>query len=66
VLVWIGEPLIRHQAGGWRLPAGLLVVLLSFGAAFAFLPVNRFAIRLAHRLGRLVVNTFSIRAIMKP
>jgi hypothetical protein len=59
-VMWIvGEPLTRNagQTIGSRLAIDLLVVLLSFAAAYAFLPLNRVGIWVARRTGDLVTST---------
>jgi peptidoglycan/LPS O-acetylase OafA/YrhL len=60
VLCFVGEPLTRHVGDSLLLKIliQLAVVALSFAAAYAFLPVNEFAINLAHRFARLVTSPF--------
>jgi peptidoglycan/LPS O-acetylase OafA/YrhL len=62
VLCFVGEPLTRHSADGLLLKVliQIVVVALSFAAAYAFLPVNEFAVSLAHRFARLVTNPFFV------
>jgi peptidoglycan/LPS O-acetylase OafA/YrhL len=59
-IMWIvGEPLIRSSGEtiGLRFAIDLLVLLMSFAAAHAFLPLNSFGIRGARRMGNLVTPT---------
>jgi peptidoglycan/LPS O-acetylase OafA/YrhL len=54
VIVLIGEPLTRHtESLSWRIGIDLLVVILSFVAAYAFVPVNKQAIAASHRFDGL-------------
>jgi peptidoglycan/LPS O-acetylase OafA/YrhL len=60
VLCFIGEPLTRYVGDALLLKVLIqfAVVVLSFVSAYAFLPVNEFAIDLAHRFARWVTNPF--------
>ena len=62
VLCFIGEPLMRHFGDG--LPLKVLiqfsVVALSFASAYAFFPVNEFAIGIAHRFAKSVTSPFFV------
>jgi peptidoglycan/LPS O-acetylase OafA/YrhL len=62
VLCFVGEPLMRHFGDGLLLKVLIefAVVALSFASAYAFLPVNEFAIGLAHRFARSVTSPFFI------
>jgi peptidoglycan/LPS O-acetylase OafA/YrhL len=62
VLCFVGEPLMRHFGSGLLLKTlvQLVVVALSFVAAYLFWPVNEFAIRLAHRFSKSVTAPFFI------
>jgi peptidoglycan/LPS O-acetylase OafA/YrhL len=62
ILCFVGEPLMRHFGNGLLLKALIqfLVVALSFISAYAFLPVNEFAIGLAHRFAKSVTNPFFV------
>jgi peptidoglycan/LPS O-acetylase OafA/YrhL len=62
VLCFIGEPVMRHSGHGMALKIliDLGVVLLSFAAAFAFLPVNEFAISAAHRFATWIMRPFAV------
>jgi peptidoglycan/LPS O-acetylase OafA/YrhL len=62
VLCFVGEPLMRHFGDGLLLKGLIqfLVVALSFISAYAFLPVNEFAIGLAHRFAKSVTNPFFV------
>jgi peptidoglycan/LPS O-acetylase OafA/YrhL len=53
-VIWVvGEPLAH---GGNRFAVDLLVVAISFGAAFCFVPVNEFAIRVSRFVGRRIAS----------
>jgi peptidoglycan/LPS O-acetylase OafA/YrhL len=62
-VIWsVGEPLTRHFGDGLALKImiQLAVVVLSFVAAYAFLPINEFAIRVAHRFANLAIGPFFV------
>jgi peptidoglycan/LPS O-acetylase OafA/YrhL len=62
VLCFIGEPLTRYVGDALLLKVLIqfAVVVLSFVSAYAFLPVNEFAIGLAHRFAKWVTNPFFV------
>jgi peptidoglycan/LPS O-acetylase OafA/YrhL len=62
VIVFVGEPLMRRFGQGLplRFLIDMAVVGLSFAAAYAFLPVNQFAIIASHRFARLVTGFFLV------
>ena len=62
VICFVGEPLTRHVGDGLLLKVlvQIVVVALSFAAAYVFLPVNEFAIRIAHRFAKSVTSPFFI------
>jgi peptidoglycan/LPS O-acetylase OafA/YrhL len=62
VLCFVGEPLMRHFGHGLALKIliEMAVVVLSFAAAYAFWPVNEFAISTARRFAELVTNPFFV------
>jgi peptidoglycan/LPS O-acetylase OafA/YrhL len=63
ILCFLGEPLTREAGDGMALKilVQFAVVLLSFAAAEAFVPVNEFAIDLARRFGRWSTDRFFYR-----
>ena len=62
VLCFLGEPLMRHYGTGlpMQLLVQLAIVVCSFVAAYAFLPVNELAIAVAQRFAKFVVNPFFV------
>jgi len=61
VICFVGEPLMRHAGDSLlKVLIQLTVVALSFASAYAFLPVNEFAIGLAHRFARSVTSPFFV------
>jgi peptidoglycan/LPS O-acetylase OafA/YrhL len=60
VLCFIGEPLTRYVGDALLLKVlvQFAIVVLSFVSAYAFLPVNEFAIDLAHRFARWITSPF--------
>jgi peptidoglycan/LPS O-acetylase OafA/YrhL len=64
VLCFVGEPLMRHFGQGQGLLSKFLielaVVAVSFASAYAFLPINEFAISIAHRFARSVTSPFFV------
>jgi peptidoglycan/LPS O-acetylase OafA/YrhL len=57
IICFVGEPMMRAaDTGIEKVGVQLLVLLLSFCAARAFVPVNDLAVRLAHRFANLVVG----------
>jgi peptidoglycan/LPS O-acetylase OafA/YrhL len=62
VICFVGEPLMRHfgHGLGLKILIELAVVVLSFAAAYAFWPVNEFAISVARRFAELVTNPFFV------
>ena len=62
VLYFLGEPLIRHFGSGLLLKVSIqiVVVVLSFFAAYAFWPINEVAIGLAHRFAKFVTGSFFV------
>ena len=65
VLCFIGEPLTREAGDGvaLKLLVQFAVVLLSFAAAAAFVPVNEFAVGLARRFGTWSTDPFFVRPV---
>lgn len=65
VICFVGEPLMRHFGHGLGLKVliELAVVVLSFAAAYAFWPVNEFAINVARRFAELVTNPFFVSQV---
>jgi peptidoglycan/LPS O-acetylase OafA/YrhL len=62
VLCFVGEPLMRHfgHSLGLKILIELTVVVLSFAAAYAFWPVNEFAISAARRFAETVTRPFFV------
>lgn len=62
VLCFVGGPLTRHFGDGLLLKflIQIAVVALSFAAAYAFLPVNEFAIGAARRFAKATTSPFFV------
>jgi peptidoglycan/LPS O-acetylase OafA/YrhL len=60
VICFIGEPLTRYTGDAFALKIAVQggVILASFAAAWAFVPVNEFAIRASHRFATNVTGAF--------
>jgi peptidoglycan/LPS O-acetylase OafA/YrhL len=62
VLCFVGEPLMRHfgHGPGSKILIEMAVVVLSFASAYAFWPVNEFAISAARRFAEWATNPFFV------